>query len=434
MQKSFSEILFGATGTLRKNFKPTLIVLGVTVLFVSLWRLQQRNIDLLDGKIRTYETNITRASTIDEKLRLEKDVLVLEKDKATIQNGVYTTLVQALGGLILSITAWVGYRNFRVGEKNLKATEDKQVTERFSKSIEHLGNDKIDIRLGGIYALEQIAIDSPKYHWTIIEILSAFIREKYPIDDKSSEEKSPDKTKTHNKVTVDIQAALTVLGRRKIAQDPQGKKIDLRMVKLPSVEIHDADLSGADLSGANLSGANLSGYLREANLREANLSGAYLKEATNLFGFYREATNLFGANLSGANLSGANLGGAYLWKADLSGADLSGADLFGANLSGANLSGANLGGANLWKANLWKANLSGANLSGANLSGACLFEADLRETDLREADLFGANLGNAELREADLSKSKNLTQNQIDSVFIDKDTKLPDGLKAKLQN
>jgi hypothetical protein len=71
-----------------------------------------------------------------------------------------------LGGVILSGTAYVGWRNFKVAE-------DKQVTERFSKAIEHLGSGKIDICLGGIYALEQIAIDShEKYHWTIVEIPS----------------------------------------------------------------------------------------------------------------------------------------------------------------------------------------------------------------------------------------------------------------------
>jgi hypothetical protein len=37
--------------------------------------------------------------------------------------------------------------------------------------------DKVDIRLGAIYALEQIARDSPDLHWPIVEILTAFIRE-----------------------------------------------------------------------------------------------------------------------------------------------------------------------------------------------------------------------------------------------------------------
>lgn len=103
------------------------------------------------------------------------------------ENGIYPPLVQVIGGAILSVTAYVGYCNFKIGEenikigrKNLKVTEEKQVTERFSKAIEHLGNDKaIEIRLGGIYTLKQIAIDSPnEYHWTVMDILSAFMREK----------------------------------------------------------------------------------------------------------------------------------------------------------------------------------------------------------------------------------------------------------------
>jgi hypothetical protein len=291
----------------RKNYKTILIVLGVTVLFVIFWRFQQNNIDFLDGKIKTYEAKTTQASTVDERLKLEKDVLVLEKDKTIIQNGTYTTLVQALGGLILSITAWVGYQNFRVAE-------DKQVTERFSKSIEHLGNDKaIDIRLGGIYALEQIAIDSSKYHWTVVEILSAFVREKCSTDDKyTSSGNSED-----NKVSADIQAALNVLVRRKFEQDPKVKKIDLRKVKLPKIEIQGANLIEADLSGANLSGADLSGAnLRGANLTRANLRGADLTRA-NLRGSHLNEANLIRANLSGANLIEANL-----IRADLSGANL----------------------------------------------------------------------------------------------------------------
>lgn len=195
--------------------------------------LQQSNISSLDRKVEVLEKKISQISSIEERLKLEKDILGFEKDKTTIQSGAYTTLVQALGGLILSITAWVGYQNFKIGEKNLKVTEDKQVTERFSKSIEHLGNDKIDIRLGGIYALEQIMIDSPKYQQTIVEILSAFIREKCSIDDLEAltssskyqfgqEKKNSDKK--NETPGIDIQAALSVIGARKIEQDSPGKK------------------------------------------------------------------------------------------------------------------------------------------------------------------------------------------------------------------
>jgi uncharacterized protein YjbI with pentapeptide repeats len=388
-----------------KILKPVLIVSGAAVVFVSLLLVQQNNINSLDLKIGKLSARIVQASSIDERLKLEKDVVGFEKDKTIIQNGAYTNLVQALGGLVLSMTAWVGYQNFRVGEKNLKVSEDKQVTERFSKSIEHLGNsNQIDIRLGGIYALEQIAIDSAKYHWTIVEILSAFIREKCPLDDvaqltgnsgkTSLEEQSEQKTSvpTYKKVGVDIQAAMTVLGRRKVEQDPPDKRIDLRNVSLPLIEIQKASLSGVNLSGANLSGASLNGAnLSDANLRNANLSGARLFEA-NLSG-----ASLFEANLSGASLIGINLSGANLRNANLIGINLIGINLSGANLSGANLSDANLSGVNLSGANLSDANLSGVNLSGANLSDANLFGINLSGVNLSDANLSGVNLRAANL-------------------------------------
>jgi cell division protein FtsL len=366
MRKIFPMSLFSVSGK-------QLIFIASGVVVVSLVSLlvffQQNNINSLDIEIKELGKKIWQASSIDGWLNLKKDILGFEKDKTIIQNGGYTNLVQAIGGLVLGITAWIGYQNFRVGEKNLKISEDKQVSERFSKSIEHLGSHETAIRLGGIYALEQIAIDSAKYHWTIVEILSAFVREKCPLVDVAPpagnsekmllDEQSEQQTSvpTPKKVGVDIQAAMTVLGRRKVKQDPPDKSIDLRNVSLPFIEIQGANLSRAKLPGANLCEANLC----EANLCEANLYKAVLYEA----------------NLSRANLSRAKLPGAVLW-----GANLCEANLCEANLSIASLYEANLCEANLCEANLWGADLSRANLYGANLSG----------TDLSNTR-FGDNLG-----------------------------------------
>jgi uncharacterized protein YjbI with pentapeptide repeats len=392
-----------------------LILLGVGI-FSGLWVVQQNNVNRLNARIISLKNSIDLAEedakkgkardqsfTVEKKLAMEKDILIIEKDKASIQNGVYTTLVQALGGTILSITAYVGYCNYRIGEKNLKITEDKQVTERFSKSIEHLGNNKIDIRLGGIYALEQIAIDSTKYHWTIVEILSAFIRGKCSIDDamahsindenKSSDDQCNERNTVKEIVSIDIQAALTVLNRREIVEE-EDKVIDLSRVNLKKADLSNAKLDRANLSGADLRGANLG----NAVLREADLSNACL----------------FGADLRGAKLSNARLFGAKLIVANLRGADLSNARLNGANLFGAALNGVNLSNATLGKANLDRANLSGADLRGANLY----------ETDLNEAYLGGV----------DLSSIVYLSKEQIDSAITDEHTNLPDYLKPKSQN
>src|SRR3977135_2867083 len=100
------------------------------------------------------------------------------------------------------------------------------------------------------------------------------------------------------KPAIDIQAALTVIGRRKGQELP--------------------DLAEANIPGANLSGANLSG----ADLDSAHLNSAYLSGA-----------NLTGANLLGANLTGANLTGAKLIRVDLTGANLRAASRTRADLT-----------------------------------------------------------------------------------------------------
>jgi hypothetical protein len=43
-------------------------------------------------------------------------------------------------------------------------TEQGQVTDRYTKAIEQLGSKELDVRIGGIYALERIARDSAKDH------------------------------------------------------------------------------------------------------------------------------------------------------------------------------------------------------------------------------------------------------------------------------
>ena len=118
------------------------------------------------------------------------------------------------------------------------------------------------------------------------------------------------------------------------------------------------------------------------------------------------------------NLEKVNLEAVHLFEANLKGANLSGAKLSGALLIRANLSGAYLIGTSLTRADLHGANLNGASLRGASLDNAHLGGADLNGADLTFANLRGTNLGDAE----------NLTQQQIDSVKGNKDTKLPPGL------
>ena len=281
-------------------------------------------------------------------------------------------------------TAKATNRNAEAANQNAEAANQKQITERFSKAIEQLGSDKPEVILGGIYTLERIARDSEPDQWTIMEVLTAFVRQNAPVIKENESQFLEDQEK-FLKLRISIRACLTVIGERK-HPDLENKYIDLTEVNISGFNLVKFKLKGFKLTGANLTGANLiETNLIGANLIEANLIGANLIEA-NLIG-----ANLIEANLIEADLEGANLTGAVLTGANLTRACFIGANLIETNLIGADLTGADFKGADLKGAYLFRANLTGANLTGAyRLEPDCITKVLLTEADLERAILTGA--------------------------------------------
>jgi hypothetical protein len=274
------------------------------------------------------------------------------KECFELENEARKTLAQILGGGLLLLGIYLTWRRIRASERQVEIAKEGQLTERFTRAVEQLGSDKLEIRLGGIYALERIARDSVKDHWPIMEILTAFVRENAALratDTESEEEIATKEVPEHppEKPAVDIQAVLTVLGRTAI---PFAQKVEKRWLNLKATNLAGADLYDANLQRAQFWGANLQrAYMVGADLKKANLALADLHGAV-IWGVNLQEGNLPSANLQKSNLWGANLKGAYLKKA---------------NLHGANLAEAKLQGANLTEARLLKANLQGADLRGA---------------------------------------------------------------------
>jgi uncharacterized protein YjbI with pentapeptide repeats len=316
-------------------------------------------------------------------------------------------LLQALGGLVLAVGAYFTGRTFALNREG-------QITERFTRAVEQLADEKLDIRLGGIYALERIARDSETHYEPVMEVLTAFLREHTREGVETSDpgsakpdagepEQASQAPKLRSELRADFQAAATVIGKRDRRHERSDYHLNLRMVRLQGASLEDARLERAALSETDLSRS----YLRHAVLSEADLDQADLSEA-DLSGANLSHAGLSGTNLSGASVSGATtFSGAILFKATLADAILSGADFSETDLSWADLS----------------ADLSGANLSRADLSKANLSEAYLDEAVLSEADLDGADLSGA-----DLSGATGLTHEQLAGAITDEETKLPEYL------
>ena len=312
------------------------------------------------------------------------------------ENEARKTLAQILGGAVVLLGLYYSAKTYGLSHEG-------HITDRFTKAIEQLGKTdgtipNVEVRLGAIYALERIAVDSPRDHWTIMEILTAYVRQNAPLLPGVDfvEGETP---------RTDIQAILTVLGRRRVSLKREG----LRQTLLLS----HCRLNGANLQELNFRGANLEGTdLQSASLSRVKLQGAHLSNA-NL-----KNSNLVGANLTGAELSGSNFQEAKLLKANLQHAYAWRINLQSANLDGANMTAAHLASSNLMDANCDHANCSGANFYQAGLQLARFLYADLRGANLTEADLEGArlmatNFDGAEAQSASFVRSNHLTASQI---------------------
>jgi hypothetical protein len=234
------------------------------------------------------------------------------------------------------------------GEQNL--TREGQITDRYTAAVTNLGDNNAEVRLGGLYALQRIAQDSPRDAPTIVNVICAYIRGHSPHETAHDGKGPPPPTS-------DMAAALDILKTPLDENTP--------------VDLHGANLAGADLTGAHLHGANLEYTdLEDADLTAADLRGAHLRDVD------LTVATLATANLSGADLAVARMRAADLHAADLTAAQMSGADLTYANLKIANLHNAHMGradernGSFLSPSDLAGADLTGANMDGADLTGA----------------------------------------------------------------
>jgi Pentapeptide repeats (8 copies) len=271
----------------------------------------------------------------------------LQQAQAKLQNDARATLLQGVAGLLLVAGVIATWRQVQVSREG-------QITERFTRAVEQLGSDKLEVRLGGIFALERIAKDSEADRWAIADTLVAFVRTHAPWRAGAPESQDPHPTPTIDERlpwlaerALDVQEAVRVLGRRPPTREQ-------RQLQLTRVDLRRSWLAGARLANTTLRNTNLAkSRLAEAHLEDSDLVRADLRRV----------------DAAGTHFSRSSLRSAYLDEADLHGARLDQANLFGASL--------------------WKADLRDADLREANLRDADLRGADLRGADLERATLTG---------------------------------------------
>lgn len=325
--------------------RPILVLFFLVVGFLALWRIPiYQTKDITTDPARTFE----------------------------LENQARGTVATALGGAAVLFGVWAAYRQLRTVEDTLALSQSGQVSERFTRAIDQLTSPKLEARLGGIYSLERLALDHATHHWTVVEVLAAFVREhaKDPPAGPAEAIRPP---------ALDIQAALTVLGRRKCRFE-----VDV-------IDLHELNLMGANLDGARLERANLSG----SRLDGATLNGAILERAI-----------LTQASLDDTELRGANLRWAYCEATTFRGAEFQSTDLTMAHLPRATFDGSSF--------------FSGVQLVGAHIDGTRFKRVQFGSTDFN-----GVLLLDAHLEGASLEFVENLSQEQIRYCYTDPATRMP---------
>ncbi|AKB17048.1 pentapeptide repeat-containing protein [Methanosarcina sp. WWM596] len=336
-----------------------------------------------------------------------------------------STLAQILGGSAVLVGIYFAWKNFELAQATLKSDQEKfqkdfelaqegQVTERFTRAVDQLGSEKLEIRLGGIYALERIANESEKDYWPIMEILTAYVRRNSPVELAESQDK----------ISLDIQAILTVIGR---SNYKQGESIILDPV-------HDSkhlDLSYTYLAGADFEGAHFEGvlflmsHINGANFQKSHLEGANFGNAY-----------LDGAHFEDAHLDGAYFGNAHLKKAffvmPIQGAYIKGAHFLWTMFHGANLEGAHFEETHVSSAVFEEAHLEGAYFEGANFKKINL---ELTSPKSKSAKVTGdlSIFRGANLEGAHFEKAKYLTIDQLSKAKTLYNAKLDPELEIPLR-
>jgi uncharacterized protein YjbI with pentapeptide repeats len=251
---------------------------------------------------------------------------VAPSDRANLENELRKTLIQVVGGAFALVALYLTFRRVRVAEQG-------HITERYTRAIEQLGAISIDgkpnleVRLGAIYALERIAVDSPRDHWNIMEVLTAYVRHNAQLGTNAFFGEDVGSQAAEIGPSAEIQAILTVLGRRR-----RGRRRERTLHRL---NLSDCDLRGARLEWAHLERARFNrtrlegahfyhAHLRLARFRHAKLDSAnFLGARAEGASFYRSVARFAHFNLAyleGVGFDEVDLTGASFWQARVEGA------------------------------------------------------------------------------------------------------------------
>lgn len=176
-------------------------------------------------------------------------VVLLLVEPATSRSEAVRTGAVGGGAVIALYALWLNDRRRRLEEARHDLEGEKIADERFARSVEMLGDEADQVRVGALHALASLAGSTPRYKQTVLDVLCAYLRRPF-VHPELHDDGEPPAVPPAGDPEADREREVRITAQRLIADLlPWGADRDQRSYHL--------DLSGARLDHLRLEGRRI---------------------------------------------------------------------------------------------------------------------------------------------------------------------------------
>lgn len=175
------------------------------------------------------------------------------------------------GGAVIALYAlWLNDRRRRVEEERHALEGDKVADERFARSVEMLGNEADQVRVGALHSLVWLAGSTPRYKQTVLDVLCAYLRRPFEHPELRDEPDGP--ASVENNPEADREREVRLTAQRLITDllpwgqnpDPRSYHLDLSGARLEHFRLEGRRIGRLIARGARFHGITALGQLEAA--------------------------------------------------------------------------------------------------------------------------------------------------------------------------
>lgn len=261
------------------------------------------------------------------------DTFDSKREIAGLKAEFWKGLLGWISGLAVIVGFGFTWLQLSYTSRGVEISQAAQLADRFSKATTQLGEKSKFSRLGGIYALEGIGVESASYALPTTQSLSAYVRSPNHDSAKKGKKRAfqikadrpqKDESPSQDEITAAISAVGHIIAAHKALETihPQFNDIDIEYLALNRLHLELSNFERANLRYANLSFNTLNNSkFVDAILEQAEFICSDLSSSV-----------MLGANLRNTRLNYTTFAGSDLTNADFTGADLDNADLRNTNI------------------------------------------------------------------------------------------------------